>query len=88
MVYSTQADFIVNLVNGLIPLQFHIVFGDMLFSVVSSTAADQEVLICMVMSTNSRVQVMLDQECDPELDDKCLTDDEQLTCYIRAIYNI
>ena len=44
-----------------------------------STAADPELLIRLVTSRNSSIQVMLDREYDPELDDEWLTSDEQLT---------
>ena len=50
----------------------------------SSTAADPEVWIRLVTSRNSRIQVMLDQEDDPELDDEWLTADEQLTRFSKA----
>ena len=52
----------------------------MLSTVVSSTASNPEVWIRLVTSSNSRIQVMLDQEDDPELDDECLTSDDRLTC--------
>ena len=51
----------------------------MFSTVVSSTAADLEVWIRLVTSINSRIQVMLDQEDDPELDDEWLPSDKQLT---------
>ena len=50
----------------------------------SSTAADPEVCIRLVTSRNSRIQVILDQEDDPDLDDEWLTADEQLTRFIKA----
>ena len=49
-----------------------------------SIAADPEVWIRLVTSRNSRIQVMLDQEGDPELDDECLTADEQLTRFSKT----
>ena len=45
----------------------------MFSNVLSSTAADPEVWIRLVTSRNSRIQVMLYQEDDPELDDEWLT---------------
>ena len=51
----------------------------MFSTVMSSTAADPEVWISFVKSRKSRLQVMLDQEDDPELDDEWLTSDEQFT---------
>ena len=56
-----------------------------MFSTVTSiTAADPEVGIRLLISRNSRIQVMLDQEDDPELDDGWLTDNEQLTRFSKA----
>ena len=55
----------------------------MFSTVMSSTAADPEVWIRLVTSRNSRIQVMLDQEDDPELDDEWLTADEQLTRFSK-----
>ena len=45
----------------------------MFSNVMISTAADTEVLIRLVTSRNSRIQVMIDQEDYPQLDDECLT---------------
>ena len=56
----------------------------MFSTVMISTAADPEVWIRLVTSRNSRIQVMLDQEDDPELDDEWLTADEQLTRFSKA----
>ena len=50
----------------------------------SSTAEDPKIWIRLVTSRNSRTQVMLDQEDDPELDNEWLTADEQLTCFSKA----
>ena len=38
----------------------------------------------LVTSSNSRIQVILYQEDDPELDDEWLTADEQLTIFSKA----
>ena len=51
----------------------------MLSNVFSSTAADPEVWIMLVTSRNSSIQVILDQEYDPDLNDEWLTADEWLT---------
>ena len=51
---------------------------------ISITAADIEIWIMMVASSNSSIQVMLDQEDDPELDDEWLTSNEQLTRFRKA----
>ena len=56
----------------------------MFSTVFISTAVDPEVWIIMVTSRNSMIQVMLDQEYDPELYDEWLTSDELLTCFIKA----
>ena len=56
----------------------------MFSTVMSSTAADPEVWIRLVTSRNSRIQVMLDQKDDPELDDEWLTADKQLTRFSKA----
>ena len=49
-----------------------------------STAAYPEVWIRLVTPRNSRIQVMLYQEDNPELDDEWLTADEQLTRFSKA----
>ena len=82
--HSTQVGLVLNLLTGLISPQYHIVFGDMFSTVMSSTDAYPEIWIRMVTSRNSRIQVMLDQEDDPELDDEWLTADEQLTRFSKA----
>ena len=56
----------------------------MFSTVMSSTATDPEFWIRLVTSRNSKIQVMLDQEDDPELDDEWLTADEQLTRFRKA----
>ena len=77
--HSTQVGLVLNLLTGSISPQFHVVFDDMFSTVMSSTAADPEVWIRLVTSRNSRIQVMLDQEDDPDLDDEWLTANAQLT---------
>ena len=68
--HSTHVGLVLNLLTGSISPQYHVVFDDMFSAVMSSTAADTEVWIRLVTSRNSRIQVMLDQEDDPELDDE------------------
>ena len=51
---------------------------------VNSTDPDTEVWIMLVTSSNSSIQVMLDQEYDPELDDEWLTSDERLIRFRKA----
>ena len=82
--YSTQVGLVLKLLTVSISPQYHVVFDDTFFTVRSSTDADPEVWIMMVTSRNSRIQVMLDQEEDPELDDEWLTSDEQLTRFSKA----
>ena len=77
--YSTQVGLVLNLLTVSISTQYNVVFDDTLFTVSSSTDVDPEVWIMLVTSRNSRIQVMLDQEDDPELYDEWLTSDEQLT---------
>ena len=64
--YSTQVGLVLNLITGSISPQYHVLFDDMFSTVMSSTAADPDVWIRLVTSRNSRIQVMLDQEDDPE----------------------
>ena len=82
--HSTQFGLVLNLLNGSISPQYHVVFNDMFSIMIISTAVDTEVWIRLVTSKNSRIQVMLDQEDDPELDDEWLTANEQLTRFSKA----
>ena len=59
---------VLNLLTVSISSQYHVVFDYMFSNVLSITVADLEVWIRLVTSRNSRIQVMLDQEDDPELD--------------------
>ena len=77
--HSTQVGLVLNLLTGSISPQCHVVFDEMFSTIMSSTAADPEVWIRLVTSRNSKIQFMLDQEDDPELDDEWFTSDEQLT---------
>ena len=83
-IHSTQVGLVLNLLTGSISPQFHVVFDDMFSNVMSITAVDPEVWIMLFTSRNSSIQVMLDQEDDPELDDEWLTADEQLTRFSKA----
>ena len=83
-IHSTQVGLVLNLITGSISPQCHVVFDDMFSNVMSSTAIDPEFWISLVTSMNSRIQVMLDQEDDPELDDEWLTAYEQLTRFSKA----
>ena len=56
----------------------------MLYTVVSRTVVDPEDEIILVTSRNSSIQVLLDQEDDPELDDEFLNADERLTSFSKA----
>ena len=59
--YSTQVGLVLNMLTGSISPQCHVVFDDILSTVVSSTAKDPEICISMFISSNSRIQVMLEQ---------------------------
>ena len=60
-IHSTQVGLVLNPLTGSISPQYYVVFYDMFSTVMSSTAADPEVLIRLVTSRNSRIQVMLYQ---------------------------
>ena len=77
--HSNRVVLVLNLFNGLIPPQYNVVFDNMFSTVVSSTASNTEVWIRLVTSRNSRIQVMLDQEDDLELDNAWLNANERLT---------
>ena len=51
----------------------------------SSTSVYPEVCIRMAMPNNSRIQFMLDQEDDPDLDETLLAYNERLTCFRTSI---
>ena len=57
----------------------------MLYTVVNITDADPEVCIRLFKSRNSIIQVIFDQEDNPYLDDECLTANERLTYFRKAI---
>ena len=82
--HSTQVGLVLNLLTGSISPQFHVVFDEMFSTVMSITAADPEVWIRLVTSRNSRIQVILDQEYDPELDNEWLTANEHLTSFSKS----
>ena len=63
--HSSQFGLVINLLTGSISPQFHFVFDDMFYTVMSSTSADPEVWIRLITSKSSRIQVMLDQGDDP-----------------------
>ena len=86
--HSTQVGLVINLLTGSISPQYHVIFDDMLSTVRISTAVDTELWIRLVTSRNSSIQVMLDQEDDPELDDEWLTADEKLTRFSKDIEQI
>ena len=81
--HSTQVGLVITLITSSIPPQYYVVFDDILSTVTSSTAADPEIWIRLVTTRNSRIQVMLDQEDDPELDDEWFTANEQLICFSK-----
>ena len=63
--HSTQVGLVINLLTGSISPQYHVVFNEILYTVMISPAADPEVWIRLFTSSNSRIQVVLDQEDDP-----------------------
>ena len=75
-IHSMQVVLVLNLLTGSISPHYNVVFDDMLSTLMSSTASDPEVCIRLFISRNSRIQFMLDQEYDLELDDEWFTDDE------------
>ena len=83
-IHSTQVGLVLNLLAGSISPHYHVLFDDMFSTVMNSTTADPEVWINLVTPSNSRIQVMLYQEDDPELDDEWLTADEQLTRFSKS----
>ena len=67
--HSTQVGLVLNLLTGSISPHYHIVFDDMLSTVVIKKAADPGVWIRLVTLSKSGIQFMLDQEKNTELDD-------------------
>ena len=53
--YSTNIWLVMNIVIGSMPMKFHILSDDMLYTVASSTFEDTEVLIRIVISMNLMV---------------------------------
>ena len=82
--HSTQVGLVLNLLTGSILPQYHVVFDEIFSTVVNSTAAYPEIWIGLVTSRISRIQVMLYQEDDLELDDEWLTADEQLSRFSKS----
>ena len=78
-IYSTQVELVLNLLTCSISPRYHVVFDDMFYTVMNNTVSDLEVWIKLFISRNSRIEVMIEQEDDPELDDECLTSDDRLT---------
>ena len=64
-IHSMQVGLVLNVLTGSILPQYHVVFDDMLYTVVSITAADTEAWIRLITSSKSKIQVVLDQEDDP-----------------------
>ena len=82
--HSTQFGLVLNLLTGSISPQYYVVIGDIFSTVVSGTAADPKVWIRLVTSRNSRIQVILYHEDDPELYDRLLTEYDRLTHFIKS----
>ena len=83
-IHSTQVGLVINLLTGSISSHYRVVFDDMFSTVMSSTDVDPEVWIRLVTSRKSRIQVMLDQEDDLELDDYWLTANKRLTRFRKS----
>ena len=89
--HSTQVVLVIKLLVGSISLQYHIVFDDVLSTLVSSTAANPEVFIRLSTTRKSIIHVILEHDNDPYLFDKYLTDDahlNNLSKYIERIVGI
>ena len=83
-IHSTQVGLVLNFLTVSISPQYNVVFDEMSSTAVSSTSAYPEVWIILATSRSSSIQVVLDQEDDPELDDELLTDDERLSRFRKA----
>ena len=83
-IYSTRIGLVLNLLTGSISPQYHVVFDEMFSTVMISTDSHPEIWIRIVKPRNSRIQVMLDKEDDPDLDDEWLTANDQLTRFIKS----
>ena len=59
---------VLNLVNVSISMNCHVISGDMFSTVTSSTYSDPKVWKIILVSKNSRIQVMIYQEDDLYLD--------------------
>ena len=57
--HSKQVGLVLNLLTGSFSPKYHVVFDEMFSTVISSTAAYTEIWISLVISRNSRIQVML-----------------------------
>ena len=77
--HLTQVGLVLNLLTGSISPHYNVVFDDMFYTVMISTSTDTEVWIRLFTSRNSRIQFMLDQEDNTELDNDQLTSDDRLT---------
>ena len=53
--HSTQVGLVLNLLTGSISPQYHVVFDDMFYTLMISTAADPEFWIRLFKSRNSRI---------------------------------
>ena len=83
-IHSTQVGLVLNLLTASISPQYHVMFDYMFSTVASRTSAYSEVLTRMVKKGNKSIQVMLDKEDDPELDDEGFNADYKLRYFIKA----
>ena len=63
--HPRQVGLVINLLNGSISPQYHVIFVNMFSDVVTSTPKDLEVWIRLETSITSRIQFMLNKENDP-----------------------
>ena len=82
--HSTQVGLVLNLLTGSISPHFHVLFNEILYTVVISTTEDPEVWIRLFTPRNSRIQVMLYQKDHLDLDDEWLTTNDQLTHFSKS----
>ena len=72
---STQFGLVLNFLTGSISGQYHVLFDEILSTVIINTATDIEFWIRLGASSNSSIHVVLYQENDPEFYGQWLTSD-------------
>ena len=76
--HSTLVGLILNPLSGVISPQFHVVYDDLFSTVFASDDTEESAELWEKLLTlpNNKLQVLLDQDDDPELEDHWLTDSE------------